>query len=211
MEQRIFLRQNYGKVVHIPEISRADDTLKVSGPSPFREMLNFVMKKGVQQSNSFLGFQSAFEKFNSEFREEASRDGLSIKSLEKEINLALESWQIRFGVEINKVRLEDIVKNMASHYIEDLNLDSQRVKVGSYGQGLQRYLIYTLIRLSSQFKEAKQDAKKEFSPDFTLILFEEPEAFLHPSQQNILNSGLTQIGRRGQPTSLDFYTLSAIC
>jgi len=116
-----------GNVVHIPEVSRADDTLKVSGPSPFRDMLGFVMKRAVQDSQPFSGLQQAFEKFNSEFREEASRDGFSVRELEKDINDSLSTWQIKFGVEINAVRPEDIVKNLVGHYIEDLNLDSMRI------------------------------------------------------------------------------------
>jgi putative ATP-dependent endonuclease of OLD family len=179
-----------GKVVHIPEVSRADDTLKVSGPSPFREMVNFVMKRAVQESATFSGLQTAFDKFNVEFKEEASKEGFSIKNLERQINEALSSWKIRFGTEINQIRPEDIVRNLLDHYIEDLNLNSQRVKVGSFGQGLQRHLIYTLIRLSSKFKEQRSSKKKEFAPEFTLILFEEPEAFLHPSQQQILDTSL---------------------
>jgi len=179
-----------GKVVYIPEVNQVSDTLKVSGPSPFRDMVNFVMKRAVQESEPFKSLQDSFEKFNSDFREEASKDGLSIHSLEKQINSELSYWEIKFGVEINPVRPEDVVKNLIGHYIEDINLDSQRVNINSFGQGLQRHLIYTLVRLSSSFKEPKRGEKKEFSPDFTLILFEEPEAFLHPGQQILLDSSL---------------------
>lgn len=182
-----------GKVVYIPEVNRADDSLKVSGPSPFRNMLNFVMKRAVQKSDTYAELEKSFEKFNSDFREEASKDGFSVSNLEKKINEALGSWQIKFGVDINPLRPEDIVKNLLGHYIEDINLNSQRVKIGSFGQGLQRHLIYTLIRLSASLKDSKKSVKKEFLPDFTLILFEEPEAFLHPSQQSILDIGLRSL------------------
>ncbi len=35
--------------------------------------------------------------------------------------------------------------------------------------------------------------KKVFNPDYTLILFEEPEAFLHPSQQEVLYNSLVEV------------------
>ena len=39
-----------------------------------------------------------------------------------------------------------------------------------------------------QYTEQKEYEKKEFAPEFNLILFEEPEAFLHPGKQGTLNS-----------------------
>jgi len=70
------------------------------------------------------------------------------------------------------------------------NLDGQKVNINSYGQGLQRHLIFTLIRLSSKYTDKRIERKKDFNPDFVLLLFEEPEAFLHPTQQEILNINL---------------------
>ena len=82
---------------------------------------------------------------------------------------------------------------MVSHYLEEKHL-KERLDISSFGQGLQRHLIYTLIKLSTKYKEIPvKKEKKEFSPDLTLILFEEPEAFLHPSQQEILNLSLIEI------------------
>ena len=179
-----------GSVLYIPEVNRSDDALKLSGPSPFRDMVNFVMKRAVLDSGSFGGLQAAFTTFNEQFKEEASVDGFSVNSLIEEINREVAHWKIRFGVDVNPLRPEDIVKTLLTHYIEDENLDGKRVSLGSYGQGLQRHLIYTLIRLSARFVEPRTEKKKEFAPDFTLILFEEPEAFLHPSQQERLNGSL---------------------
>ncbi|MBA7564627.1 hypothetical protein ES708_06290 [subsurface metagenome] len=72
----------------------------------------------------------------------------------------------------------------------------KRVDIKNIGQGLQRHLIYTMIKLAAKYVDEKKiGEKKEFFPDFTLILFEEPEAFLHPSQQEIINVGLKQIAK----------------
>lgn len=61
----------------------------------------------------------------------------------------------------------------------------------SYGQGFQRHLIFSLIQVAAQHTESTKSAeKKEFAPEMTWILFEEPEAFLHPSQIDILNHDL---------------------
>ena len=178
-----------GTVIYIPEITKTEETLKLSGPSPLRNTLTFVMKKVVKTSESFRSLNKAFEEFNAKFKEEASKDGVSLEKLRKEINENLRGWDVEFNIDINPVKPEDIIKNLLSHSFTDKTLDKE-MNIGLYGQGLQRHLIYILIRLSSQYKEQKVYEKKEFSPELTLILFEEPEAFLHPTQQEHLDSSL---------------------
>ena len=146
----------------------------------------------MKTSESFKSLNKAFDEFNAKFKEEASKDGVSLESFRKEINENLKEWEVEFNIDINPVRPEDIIKNLVSHSFTDKTLDKE-MNIGLYGQGLQRHLIYTLIRLSSQYREAKTYNKKEFFPELTLILFEEPEAFLHPAQQEFLNSSLRDL------------------
>lgn len=181
-----------GSVIYIPEVTKMDETLKLTGPSPLRDVITFVMKKVVKTSESFVNLNKAFEEFNNKFKEEASKDGFSLSKLRKEINDSLKEWEVEFNLNINPVRTEDIIKNLVSHYAIDMNLDKE-IDVKYLGQGLQRHLIYTLLKLSSQYTEKKTYEKKEFSPELTLILFEEPEAFLHPGQQEFLNTSLKSL------------------
>lgn len=67
-------------------------------------------------------------------------------------------------------------------------MNDQRISINCFGQGMQRHLIYTLIRVGAKYIGKKEEKKKEFSPDLTIVLFEEPEAFLHPTQQEFLNA-----------------------
>lgn len=181
-----------GTVIYIPEVSKTDETLKLSGPSPLRDVITFVMKKVVKTSDSFGNLTNAFEEFNSKFREEESKDGFSLSKLREEINENLKEWEVEFKLDINPIRPEDIIKNLVSHYAKDKNLDKE-IDVKYLGQGLQRHLIYTLLKLSSQYKEKKTYERKEFSLELTLILFEEPEAFLHPGQQESLGHSLKSL------------------
>jgi len=183
-----------GDIIYIPEIAKVDEYTKLSGPSAFRSLLEFVVKKVVKGSNSFDLLESAFLDFNENFKDEVSSDGLSIQGLVNDINNEIKDWDINFGIDVNQIKPEEIIKNLVKHYIEDKNLNGQKLDATYFGQGLQRHLIYTLIKLSSKYKEApKTKDKKEFNPDFTLMLFEEPEAFLHPGQQEILNLNLRDL------------------
>jgi len=185
-----------GKIIYIPEIAKTDDTFKLSGPSPLRQVISFVFKKVLEKSDAFGDLGKAFESFNKDFKTEASPDGTSMDSLKEDINNELKTWQFTFGFDVNPIKTDLIIKNLIDHYIEDDNLQSgkKRVDMKNIGQGLQRHLIYTMIKLAAKYDEGKKESdKKEFYPDFTLILFEEPEAFLHPSQQELMNLGLKQI------------------
>lgn len=185
-----------GKIIYIPEIAKTDDTFKLSGPSPLRQVISFVFKKVLEKSDAFSDLGNAFENFNKNFKTEASSDGISMDSLKEEINKELKTWQFTFGFDVNPIKSDLIIKNLIDHYIEDDNLQygKKRVDMKNIGQGLQRHLIYIMIKLAAKYDEGKKESnKKEFYPDFTLILFEEPEAFLHPSQQELMNLGLKQI------------------
>ena len=179
-----------GNVIHIPAVSKSDEALKLSGPSPFRQMLNLVMRRAVLESSTFERLSNAFDNFNVGFREEASRDGFSIKSLIQDINSEIAGWDARFEISVNPIKPEEIVKNLLSHHIEDVNLGGEQIDLAAFGQGFQRHLIFTLIKLSAEYAAPRATKKKDFAPDFTLLLFEEPEAFLHPSQQEVLGLNL---------------------
>ncbi|MDD2227350.1 MAG: AAA family ATPase [Clostridia bacterium] len=182
-----------GRLLFIPELSKTDDNLKMSGPSPLRNMIDFVMQKVIKNSPTYSNLQSAFETFNKDFKEESSKDGFSLKELANDINKNVAEWGINFGLDINSITADNIIKNLVSHYIEDKQLNDQRVSINCFGQGLQRHLIYTLIRVGAKYIDKKEEKKKEFSPELTIILFEEPEAFLHPTQQELLNVDLQKI------------------
>jgi predicted ATP-dependent endonuclease of OLD family len=183
-----------GNVVYIPEVAKVDEYTKLSGPSAFRSLLEFVVKKVVKNSPSFDSLSQSFIDFNKRFKEEPSKEGVSVQNLVDDINEGVKDWNISFGLEISQIKPEEIIKSLITYYLEEEGLKNQRLDISSFGQGLQRHLIYTLIKLSTKYKEAKiKEDKKEFMPDYTFILFEEPEVFLHPAQQEILNLSLKEI------------------
>lgn len=147
-----------GSVIYIPGIAKTDETLKLTGPSPLREVINFVMRKVISSSKSFESLRLAFDEFNNKFKDEVS-DGFSLNRLKDEINNNLKEWEIEFGLNINSIRPEDIVKNLIEHYIKDKSINDN-VNINCIGQGLQRDLIFTLIMLSAKYTDRKIYGKK---------------------------------------------------
>ena len=182
-----------GEIIYIPAVSKLDEHTKLSGPSALRELLNDIVKKLVKSSVAFKNLTGQFETFTAEFKTEETDDNKSLSGLETEINAYIQDWEVEFELDISPVNEVDIIKNLVSYKIIDSVLD-ERFEAGQFGQGFQRHLIFTLIQMSAKYQTtAHPSDKKEFSPNMTLLLFEEPEAFLHPTQQSILCRSLKGI------------------
>jgi len=79
-----------GNVVYIPEVAKVDEYTKLSGPSAFRDSLNFVVKKVVKNSHSFESLSKSFTDFNEKFKTEATKDGISIQNFIDDVNKEIE-------------------------------------------------------------------------------------------------------------------------
>lgn len=182
-----------GDIIYIPAVSRLDEQTKLSGPSALRDLINSVLKKIIDTSPAYVGLKKAFDEFNGKIKGESTETGYSLESIEQEISEEMDDWGTSFEFFINPVAPDDLVKSLVGHRIQDKALGlSQDSKC--YGQGFQRHLVFTLIKLSTKYTASvKPSSGKEFSPQLTWLLFEEPEAFLHPSQIDTLDVNLRTI------------------
>jgi putative ATP-dependent endonuclease of OLD family len=182
-----------GDIIYIPAVSTLDEQAKFSGPSPLRDLLTDIFKKLIGSSESFSRLMAEFEDFSNTFKSEETPDGQSLKGLEGEINTDLEAWDATIRFNVDPVDDKHIIKYLLSYEIEETQL-KEEIDAKLCGEGFQRHLIYTIIRLAAKYKTAPQPSrKKEFTPSMTLLVFEEPEAFLHPPQQLILCRSLRAI------------------
>lgn len=179
-----------GHVLYVPALSTPAEQTKMSGPSPLRNMLNFLLKKVVSKSDAYKEITAAFEKLNVEARKD---DGF-LSEISKPLNTAISNWSIKIDLSVNSVAPDDMSKSLIKFAFVDSSLGDVGFDLERYGHGFQRSVIYELIRLAPTFKDEKKADKKEFNPSFNLVLFEEPEAFLHPSQQESMAYHLRRLG-----------------
>ena len=179
-----------GRVIYIPALTTAADQMKTSGPSPLRDMLNFMLKRVVSESTAYKAVEDAFGKLN----DEARGDEGFLAKIAKPINDAIGHWGVRFDMSVNTVSPDDITKNLVKHTFADAMLGDAAFALDRFGHGFQRSFLYELIKLAPSFADTKKSEKKEFDPDLTLILFEESEAFLHPAQQENMAYHLRRLG-----------------
>lgn len=180
-----------GEIIYIPAVSKLDDHTKLTGPSALRDLVNAVLKKIMGSSVAYTKLKAAFDEFETVIKTETTEDGQSLQRLEADITDEINGWGTSFKFSVNPISPDELIKSLIGHGVQDHALDKiQDTK--SYGQGFQRHLIFTLIRLSARYKNPPV-ATKDFSPRMTWILFEEPEAFLHPGQIDVLDESLDKI------------------
>jgi AAA15 family ATPase/GTPase len=179
-----------GEVIYVPALTTPAEQTKMTGPSPLRNMLNYLIKRVVSKSPAYATLVDAFQQLNDEAK---GKDGF-LSEVANPLNKAIDHWKIKIDIGVNPVEAEDITKNLVSFAFIDSALGGDGFQLDRYGHGFQRSVIYELIRLAPSFREQKKLEKKEFSPEYALILFEEPEAFLHPSQQENMAYHLRRLG-----------------
>jgi len=183
-----------GDIIYIPAASTLGEHMKTSGPSTLRDIINDIVVKLVKSSASFQEMIEGFERQMDTFKQETTADDFSLLGLQNDINEQISDWDTELQINFNPFSEKEIVKNLVSFDFLDHQL-SDSLPSSSFGQGFQRHMIYTLLTGLSKYSPATQSSrKKDFTPDLTLILFEEPEAFLHPPQQTALSFALKNLG-----------------
>jgi putative ATP-dependent endonuclease of the OLD family len=144
----------------------------------------------MADSDNYKTFKEQVSCFSEGVCQEKTKEGHSIQSFEEKLNESLNPWGVNFQIQLRTPLVNEIVKSMLSYEFDDLTHGKPQ-EIDSYGSGFQRHFIYSLINISSQYSTKKEKKKpKDFTPSMTLLLFEEPEAFLHPPQQDILARNL---------------------
>ncbi len=188
-----------GHIVYIPAVSKIDENTKLTGPSALRELVAEVLNKVVADSHAYQELTKAFGDFEGSIKTQTSSDGQSLESLEKEVTDEIASWEASFSLAVQSIQPEEILKTLIKPQLID-QTHGEEIDQASFGAGFQRHLIYTLIKLAAKHAnppKATSGEKKEFTPHLTWILFEEPEAFLHPSQEEELHDSLLKLVQDG--------------
>jgi predicted ATP-dependent endonuclease of OLD family len=183
----------FGDLVYVPAISKVDEHAKLSGPSALRDLLTDIMKDVVEAGTAYGQFSESVQKFSESIRDEKTGDDRSLSGFESELNALLKSWESQFRLKFPPPSAGEIIKSMLDWDLID-QVHGKPQSIEYYGSGFQRHFIYSLIQLGSRYVGKKSAKKtKDFTPSLNLVLFEEPEVFLHPPQQEILARNLMEI------------------
>ncbi|MDG6999664.1 MAG: AAA family ATPase, partial [Nitrososphaerota archaeon] len=158
-----------------------------------------VLDKVVADSPAYRELTEAFDEFEGSIKSQTSTDGQSLESLEREVTSEISSWEASFSLAVESIQPAEILKTLVKPQLIDETHGGEIDQAG-FGAGFQRHLIFSLIKLAAKHAnppKAASGGKKEFAPHLTWILFEEPEAFLHPSQEELLHDSLLKLVQDG--------------
>ncbi len=182
-----------GNIIYIPAISKVDDFTKLSGPSALRDLITNIMSGVVEGSKPYEQFEKSIESFSKEIKNAKTGDDKSLVGFENELNNMLSEWGTEFNMSFKSPTSADLIKNMVQWDLVDGVLEKNQ-SADKFGSGFQRHFIYSIIKLANDYLSNPVKSKtKDFSPKMNLLLFEEPEAFLHPPQQQRLCSDLIKL------------------
>lgn len=185
----------FGDLVYIPAISKIDEHTKLTGPSALRDLLTSVMSDVVEGSSAYKVLSDSVDQFACEVWKMKTQDNRSLSSFENDLNTKLASWETKFNLKLATPSPAEIIKSMLRYEFQDDHHDKPQ-NVEHFGSGFQRNFIYSLIQLRTEYTPQKAIKKsKDFTPSLNLVLFEEPEAFLHPPKQNDLARNLIKISK----------------
>lgn len=183
----------FGELIFIPAISKVDDHTKFSGASALRDLVTDILSGTTDFDANYGALEANFTTFSSAMQSSSTADGRSLKAVEDSLTGMLDDWGIGFKLTWKTPSIAEIIKSMINSTYTDLAHDKE-ILITDAGSGFQRHLIYSVIKTGADFAAKKPKAKKtSFEPELRWIVFEEPEAFLHPPQQNELSRSLQKL------------------
>jgi len=196
----------FGDVYFVPSVKKAEDDLSTKGRSVFNSLYERVINKMSEQNQEFreakekiVSLMRILNKMNEDGTENIARP-TELSSFEESINTEIENWNTTIDVDIIPPDINDIFKVGTKVWVND----GIRTDVGRKGQGLQRALIFALVRsLAKLMRQEREEAdgaetaaqgfsSRQASRSWYFIL-EEPELYLHPQAQRELFDSLVKL------------------
>lgn len=168
--------------IYIPSIRDISDEAKVSKTNPFGQLINSVIEKISEEQKSIVSSKLKEIETLLNRSEEGERIA-EIKKIEDKLNkLMSELMDCDVEIEMALPQLKEVFGG-AKIYADD----GLRTTIEMKGHGLQRSMIFTILRAYAELSHS-QKAGEKAGERSTIFAIEEPELYLHPQSQRTLMS-----------------------
>nr|BDT27043.1 ATP-dependent endonuclease [Bacteriovorax sp. HI3] len=190
------LKQALPQVVIISASLNIGEELKTTAKTPFGKLLETVIFPALKNTTEFESFETAMNKLVAKVKGDGVEQIDEVKNLSKDLSDRMDS--ILSGTKVNLTLANPEVSKIISGGATVKLNDGFETEVEKQGHGAQRSLIFALIEVLAKRSalskgERGVDDKEEIRS--TLLLFEEPELYLHPHLMRRLKSALEQISK----------------
>jgi energy-coupling factor transporter ATP-binding protein EcfA2 len=185
------------EVIYIPAVKDLGDEIKTKESTPFGKVLGILLKEiDVELTDE----KQLFERLQGKLNRVQQADG-SVRDDRLPGVKRIEQTVERFLKEsFSKVSLELVIpppemKTVLSGAQIWVN-DGVKGLVETKGDGLKRAVVFAILRSYVELNKAEQPAEVQQREGRYILLFEEPELYLHPKAQQILFAALDLFSKR---------------
>lgn len=181
----------------IPAVRDLTEEIKVKSNTTFGRLLNRAVRDMAERDERFIEARAQLENVVETLnqRAEGTTESNELAALEASIEQELKAWGVKVDIEVTPPELEKIFELGT-----DVQLfDGVRTSADRKGHGLQRAMIFALIRSWAAALRREWDLQDEAElrarskSNSVIFAMEEPELFLHPHAQRRLSSSLRGI------------------
>jgi len=201
----------FGEVYFIPSVKKASEDFSTKANTGFNELYSRVMSKISEANPEFrdaktkiAALMRVLNKTTEEGEDNTERPP-ELAAFEESLQEELDNWNAIIDVEVTTPNIDDIMRVGTSVWVDD----GIRTDIGRKGQGLQRALIFALVRvLAKMLKQERlaqadsDEAEREDehrpsrqASQSTYFVIEEPELYLHPQAQRELYDSLVELSK----------------
>lgn len=179
----------------VPAVRDLGDETKVKTTTLFGRLLQRTIQSMTETDDRFIDLQNRLSQLIGELnaREIISGESKSyLSQLERDITNELHTWGVNVSIQVEPPEIEKLFELGTQLHLDD----GHRTIAERKGHGLQRAVIFALIRTWAKVLRAKSDegsTSPRRASESIVFAIEEPELFLHPHAQRQLAKDLRDI------------------
>lgn len=184
------LKQGLPIPVIIPAVRDASDEGSSAAKSSFGTLIQQLLLPAITETDEYKEFIEAVAKLNRKLSGDGVAAPDAVTFIETQITQRLSNL-IQASAKI-RLNPPEIDKFIGANTTINLN-DGVETKISFQGHGLQRTLILALLEVIAQRESTIENEGAEPSQKSIVLLFEEPELYLHPHLMRMFKKTLLQI------------------
>jgi predicted ATP-dependent endonuclease of OLD family len=172
--------------IYIPAVRDISEEAKVAKTNPFGQLINSILEKISKEQKDALSKQ--LKEIEKRLNRSEGERITEIKDIEDRLNkLMSELMDCDIEIEMAMPQLREVFGG-AKIYVDD----GVRTTIETKGHGMQRSMIFTILRAYAELAHTKKAGEKA-GERTTIFAIEEPELYLHPQSQRTLMSVFREI------------------
>ena len=180
----------------VPAVRDVTEETKTSGATLLSRLLNVIIGRIAKQNPAFQRLEDTVEEIKTLIEGKTPEEKLvEIRELEDRLRQELDPWDVGLSIGVEAPDIGRIFQLGTSITLDD----GIPTGVDEKGHGLQRYLIFALMRVwAAETRRAETEENREIRERPPIFAFEEPELFLHPQMCRATYESLKQVSRTDQ-------------